>query len=62
MVFLVPAALASAGCMIFKVGLLVHKVRQRNHEGSINAETGYLRSYLVRAQQRSVHALKRAGE
>ena len=58
MIFLIPAALASFACVAYKIGLLAAKVRQRRIEGSLKDHKGYLRSYLKRAQDRSLKALR----
>ena len=58
MTFLIPAVLSSIACIVYKIGLLVAKVRQRRMEGSLNDHKGYLASYLKRAQNRSLKALQ----
>ena len=58
MTFLIPAVLSSIACIVYKIGLLVAKVRQRRMEGSLKDHKGYLASYLKRAQNRSLKALQ----
>ena len=58
MIFLIPAALSSFACIVYKIGLLGAKVRQRRKEDSLSDHKGYLASYLKRAQNRSLKALQ----